>query len=348
VSSSAISPCPKQDSFRLSSFFLQHWFVLGLCVAVALPFFLAYETISFFQASTSHTLLLAVFVIFFLQGLTLRLGEFAQVCTKPKAVLWVLVWNFCFTPLSAWVLSLVLAPWMSEERLMGFLFLSLLPTTVSSAIALVAMARGSVVTSIVSTAASNLLAVVTVPFWVWVFFGIGTSDVGFTFGDTFLRLLKMIFVPLFLGQTLRRLVPWLQKASLSWVNVICQILILWIIFLVFCGSVATGDWSEHSWMDLALAFLVTLLFFAWVSASLWHASSYSSLSREQKIAVFFCGSQKGMATGAPLCTALFLNSGTEAGFPPVGIILLPLLLYHPLQLFLGGWFATRLSLRAKP
>ena len=60
------------------------------------------------------------------------------------------------------------------------------------------------------------------------------------------------------------------------------------------------------------------------------------LSRADEITVIFCGSKKTLASGVPMANVLFPAAS-------VGLIVLPLMLYHQIQLFICAVLARRLA-----
>lgn len=60
---------------------------------------------------------------------------------------------------------------------------------------------------------------------------------------------------------------------------------------------------------------------------------------EDEITIVFCGSKKTLASGVPMATLLF---GTH---PSLGLIVLPIMFYHQLQLFVCSVLAQRYARR---
>ena len=66
------------------------------------------------------------------------------------------------------------------------------------------------------------------------------------------------------------------------------------------------------------------------------AAARLGFSREDRITILFCGTQKSMATGLPMATAMFAGHAAS-------VIVLPLMIYHQLQLFVGAALARHLG-----
>ena len=68
----------------------------------------------------------------------------------------------------------------------------------------------------------------------------------------------------------------------------------------------------------------------------WALGRAMGLSQQDRITMLFSGAQKSLATGAPMARILFPAA-------QAGMIVLPIMLYHQLQLTLSAWIAARLA-----
>jgi sodium/bile acid cotransporter 7 len=112
---------------------------------------------------------------------------------------------------------------------------------------------------------------------------------------------------------------------------------LLLVYTSFCDSMVAGVWSHHSVLALLQVALACVLLLALVMLTVSLASR--SFSQEDKIAALFCGSKKTLASGVPMARLIF---GAD---PSLSLILLPLMLFHPLQLVVCGWLANRFATR---
>jgi sodium/bile acid cotransporter 7 len=98
-------------------------------------------------------------------------------------------------------------------------------------------------------------------------------------------------------------------------------------------------WQRIGLLDwLSLLLLVgTFLTFGFGGA--WLIGGSLRLARADRVAFLFAGGQKSIALGAPLASVLFAPA-------IAGLLLLPVLVYHLLQLVLSAPLAARLSRRA--
>jgi sodium/bile acid cotransporter 7 len=82
--------------------------------------------------------------------------------------------------------------------------------------------------------------------------------------------------------------------------------------------------------------LVAIALIAIVSSSLIVTIKLLGLNRAAAVTAYFCGSQKSLANGLPVAQALFGSA------PALGLIVMPLLVYHQIQLAVGSIAAKRM------
>ncbi|HTD06602.1 bile acid:sodium symporter, partial [Undibacterium sp.] len=70
-----------------------------------------------------------------------------------------------------------------------------------------------------------------------------------------------------------------------------------------------------------------------------YASHRFGFNKEDEITVVFCGSKKSLASGVPMAKVLFAGNS-------VGMVLLPLMLFHQLQLMVCAVLAQKYAARA--
>jgi sodium/bile acid cotransporter 7 len=216
---------------------------------------------------------------------------------------------------------------------LGFFYLCALPSTVSSSVALTVAARGSVPVAVFNATLSSLLGVVATPLWMgWM---LGQAGIAFPIGPVMRDLLLWVLLPLLAGQVARPLLgAWAarHKARLQWVD---RGTILLLIYTSFADSVVQGVWSRFGWLTLAGTLLGALVLFGLVFWCVRGLARVIGLSEGDRVAAIFCGSKKTLATGVPMAQMIF------GANPALGLILMPLMLYHPLQLAIGGVLAQR-------
>jgi sodium/bile acid cotransporter 7 len=197
-----------------------------------------------------------------------------------------------------------------------------MPSTVQSSIAFTSLARGNVPAAVCSASASNLLGIFLTPLLASLF--LSANGGGFSW-ESVIKIALQLLLPFILGHLLRpRLLPWLErdKAILAKVD---RSVILLVVYTAFSAAVVEGLWWRYSARDLAWTLVIdaTILAIALIVTTM--AARALSFAVADEIVVVFCGSKKSLASGVPMAGALF---------PPaaVGPMILPLMLFHQLQL----------------
>ncbi|BBD98263.1 bile acid:sodium symporter [Sphingobium amiense] len=222
----------------------------------------------------------------------------------------------------------------------GVLFLTLLPSTVQSSIAFTAIARGNVAAAVVSASFSNLLGIAVTPLLV-AFLMERSGSGSLVSWSSVESILLQLLLPFILGHLSR---PWIggfvarHKALVSSVD---RGSILLVVYAAFSAAVVEGLWSKVSPVELAelaglcLAMLTLILLFTFALGRI------IGLSREEAIVLQFCGSKKSLASGVPIAGVLFPASA-------VGPVLLPIMLFHQIQLMACALLARHYARRAEP
>jgi len=315
------------------------WFLLGMGATVALAWLVPDPGA---KGGSLHPELLnklGVALIFFLHGLVLSLEALLAGTRKWRLHLLVQASTFVLFPLLGLLLLAALGAHVSLELRTGLFFLCALPSTVSSSVALTAAARGDVAAAVFNATLSSLLGVVLTPLWLSLV--LGTSGQALPFGSVVLDLLRWLVLPLLLGQVARPLLGKLAARYKSGINIVDRLTILMLVYTSFCDSVKGGVWSSGA-QPLAISALASCALLGVALVVTWSAGRVFGLERPERIAALFCGSKKTLASGVPMARLIF---GTQPG---LALILLPIMIYHPLQLVVGGWLAGRLGRASDP
>jgi sodium/bile acid cotransporter 7 len=200
------------------------------------------------------------------------------------------------------------------------------------------LARGNVPVAVFNATLSGLLGLVLTPIMISVVTAAGSLQ--FSLLDAIVNIALTLLAPFVLGQILRPLIKGFlaqHKPVLSWVD---RGVILLIVFTSFATSTAAGVWSRFSAFEFATTLALVLLLLGVAFGFTILAARRLNLPREDEVAAVFCGSTKSLANGAPIAQILF------AGSPVLGVILLPLMLYHQLQLICCALMAQRYAKQA--
>ena len=280
---------------------------------------------------------IGIVLLFFLHGAKLSRDAILSGLRNWKLHLAVLAVTFVAFPLFG--LGLSALPFVTGPLAAGLLFLTLLPSTVQSSIAFTAIARGNVAAAVCSASFSNLLGILVTPALVALLMRTaGSAGISV---ESVESIVLQLLVPFVAGHLLR---PWIgawvtrRKAMLTIVD---RGSILLVVYSAFGAAVVEGLWSRLSLGDLILIGLLCVALLAFVLALTFAVARLMKLPREDAIVLQFCGSKKSLASGVPMAGVLF---------PPaqVGVILLPLMLFHQLQLVACAVIARRYAESAPP
>ncbi len=279
-----------------------------------------------------------VALIFFLYGLSLTFAALRAGALHWRLHLVVQGMTFVVIPLLGLMVAMVSAGWLPADLRLGLVFLSVLPSTVSSAVALTATAGGNVPGALFNATASSLLGVVLTPLWMGFYLRSGGESGPLL--PLVLDLVKWLLLPMAAGQVCRLwLAGWAARHKPR-LQIVDRLVILLIIYTSFCDSVRGGMWQGRGWGTLLLTLAASAVLLAVAMSLIMRWTRRLGFAPADRIAALFCGSQKSLAVGAPMANLLF------AGQPVLGVVLLPVMIYHMLQLLVAGWLAAHW--RAKP
>lgn len=263
-----------------------------------------------------------IVLLFFLHGAKLSRAAILSGAKAWKLHLATLGTTFLIFPLLG--LGIAHSGFVPPQFGAGLLFLTLLPSTVQSSIAFTAIARGNVAAAVVSASFSNLLGIVLTPLLVALLME-RTGGEHLISLQSVKSIVGQLLLPFLAGHLLR---PWIggfidrHKAVIGKVD---RSSILLVVYAAFSAAVVEGLWSSVSaeellWLaGLNIALLIVVLLLTWVFGKA------IGLPRADRIVLQFCGSKKSLATGVPIAGVLFPAS-------MVGPILLPIMLFHQMQL----------------
>lgn len=279
---------------------------------------------------------LAIALLFFMHGAKLSRQAILAGAGHWRLHLLVFACTFVLFPLLGLALRPLLEPLLGTELFMGMLYLCALPATVQSAIAFTSLARGNIPAAICSAAASSLLGIFVTPLLVALLMGV-EGDNGSTL-DAIGKISLQLLLPFVLGQIAQRWIGGWVNQNKSWLKYVDQSSILLVVYTAFSAAVIGGLWQQvplttllavtfACCLLLALALLLTHLLGKWLGFSL-----------EDRITILFCGSKKSLATGVPMAQVLFASSS-------IGMLILPLMLFHQIQLMVCAVLAQRYAKR---
>ena len=279
-----------------------------------------------------------VSLLFFLHGAKLSRQAILAGISHWRLHLWIFVATFVLFPVLGLLLRPVLSPLVTTEMYLGVLFLCTLPATVQSAIAFTSMARGNVPAAVCSASASTLLGILVTPILVSLVLHKNAEG-----GDALHAIGKIamqLLLPFVIGHLLRPVIGnFLQRRS-AIIKLVDQGSILFVVYAAFSAAVISGLWKQTPLPSLAGLVVVCCILLALVLVITTWTARRLGFNKEDEITLVFCGSKKSMVSGIPMANVLFPAAS-------VGAIVLPLMLFHQIQLMTCTILAQRYAKRAQ-
>jgi sodium/bile acid cotransporter 7 len=218
---------------------------------------------------------------------------------------------------------------------LGAFYLAALPSTVSSSVVMVSIAGGNLPAAIFNASISSIIGIFITPLWMSFF--MESTGGGVEIQDVIIKLCLQILAPVLLGILLHRSLGNFAEKNKVWLRYFDQSIILLIVYTAFSESFSGNMFLEHSLMEIITLAAIMLGFFLLMFGVMQLLARLLKLNREDRITVVFCGSKKSLVQGAVMGRVLFPDPAV------LGIMLLPLMLYHALQLTAGSIIAERLA-----
>ena len=318
--------------------FLPDNFTLALLATVTLASVLpAQGTVAhFFEGLTTA----AIALLFFLHGAKLSRAAVVAGLAHWRLHLLVLACTFAVFPMLGLVLKPLFSAVLTPELAVGMLFLCTLPATVQSAIAFTAMARGNVSAAVCSASASSLIGVFITPLLVgWL---VVPSGKGGLAGSGELaavgRIMLQLMVPFVAGQLLQPWIGGFVKKHAAGLKFVDQGSILLVVYTAFSAAVIEGLWKQVPLpVLLALVGACCVLLALALAMTTWGSRMFG-FTKADEVTIVFCGSKKSLASGVPMAKVLFAAH-------TVGVMLLPLMIFHQIQLMVCAVLAQRYAKR---
>jgi solute carrier family 10 (sodium/bile acid cotransporter), member 7 len=280
----------------------------------------------------------AIAVLFFLHGAKLSRQAVIAGASHWRLHALVLLTTFVLFPLLGFALKPLLSPLVTPTLYAGILFLCTLPSTVQSSIAFTSIAKGNVPAAVCSASASSVIGIFFTPVAVSLVLSnhIGLDRAWVTIGEILLQLLVLFAC----GQLVRPWIGgWLERNA-GIVGMVDQGSILLIIYTAFSAAVGEGLWHEVPPSALAGLFVAdaALLAAALITTAL--VSKWLGFERADRVTIVFCGSKKSLSQGITMAKVIFASHA-------LGAAILPLMLFHQIQLMVCAALAQRWSRRAE-
>ncbi|PCE25896.1 bile acid:sodium symporter [Paraburkholderia acidicola] len=279
----------------------------------------------------------AIGLLFFLHGAKLSREAIVAGATHWRLHLVVLLSTFALFPLLGLALKPLLSPLVTPALYAGVLFLCTLPSTVQSSIAFTSIAKGNVPAAVCSASASSLLGIFITPALVGVIVT-NQSAGGASPWHTVWNIVLQLLVPFIAGQLLRPLIGnWIER-NRGVLKFVDQGSILLVVYGAFSEAVNEGLWHHIPLSALGGLVVVNAVLLALALALTMFVSKRLGFNRADQITIVFCGSKKSLAAGVPMAKVIFASHA-------VGAVVLPLMLFHQIQLMVCAALAQRWGAR---
>ncbi|MEV7387970.1 MULTISPECIES: bile acid:sodium symporter family protein [unclassified Streptomyces] len=272
----------------------------------------------------------AIAFLFFLYGARLSTREAVEGLRHWRLHVTVLVCTFVVFPVLGLAARGLVPVLLTHPLYQGFLFLTLVPSTIQSSIAFTSIARGNVPAAICAGSFSSLVGIVITPLLAAAL--LGNSGGGFSV-DSMVKIVLQLLVPFVAGQLLR---PWIGAFVTRHKKVLGLVdrgSILLVVYTAFSEGMVRGIWHQVSPVRLGGLLVAEAALLAVMLFLTWYGAKALGFGRGDRIAIQFAGSKKSLASGLPMASVLF---GAHAS-----LAVLPLMLFHQMQLMVCAVIAKR-------
>jgi sodium/bile acid cotransporter 7 len=302
-------------------------FTLALLGAVALSFLCPPTGAAAGDAALMSKLVVGA--LFFLHGAKLSREAIMGGLTAYRVHLAILAATFLLFPLLALAMTPLASRTLGPELATGILFLAALPSTVQSSIAFTSIARGSVAVAVCAASASSIIGVLVTPLLVSLTIHIPAASAGM---DAVKDLVVQLILPFAAGQAMRPLTRGFLERHGSVVSFTDRLSVVFIVYVSFSHASTEGLWKglHLSLLPPLAGFCLALLAVALGITAV--AGRLLGFSRDDRTAVLFCGSKKSLMAGVPMAGVLFTPA-------VAGVVILPLMFFHQIQLIVCAQIA---------
>ncbi|MBQ50980.1 MAG: hypothetical protein CMF35_04690 [Leeuwenhoekiella sp.] len=315
-------------------------FVLAILVAIVVAYFFPQWGIATSPIPLDTISAVGIALIFFLYGLKLSPQKLKAGLGNYKLHLLVQACTFLVFPLVVLLFRPLIQNAEHELLWLSFFFLAALPSTVSSSVVMVSIAKGNIPAAIFNASISGIIGIVITPLWMGLF--IDDMQTDFDFTEIYMNLVLQILAPVILGLLLQRFWGAFIQKHTKKLTLFDKSIILLIIYKSFATSFNDGIFSGVSLFDLAILVVGVLFLFVLVYMLTGRIAIALGFSIEDRITAQFCGTKKSLVHGTVFSKIIF------GGMPGLGLVLLPLMIFHASQIMIISAIASRFANREMP
>ncbi|MFB9136971.1 bile acid:sodium symporter [Vibrio sp. AK197] len=317
----------------------KEWFLVGMVVAIGLATVTPDIGRSGGVIHLEQLTGIGVAIVFFLHGLGLSPQAIKAGLSNWRLHIFIQLATYALYPLLWVVFNGAFMAYMPAALAFGFCYLFALPSTISSSVAMTSVGKGNVPGAIFNASLSSVLGVFITPLLIQLFMGFEGAELDLM--ASVISIAKLLLIPMIVGQVLRPyLINWVEKHK-AITNKIDKYVILMIVYNAFCDSVANGIWSEFSVGLLATSIAICVVVLVVMVHFIQWSARRAKFDLPDEVAAVFCGTKKTLAAGVPMAKVIF---GAD---PTLGMLLLPIMLYHPIQIFYCAVLANRYAQKSE-
>jgi len=274
--------------------------------------------------------------IFFFYGLRINPAQMRSGILNWKLHILIQLTTFVLFPALVFLTMSFLTDAKDELLWIGIFYVAALPSTVASSVLMVSIGKGNIPAAIFNASFSSILGVVITPLWMRFYLSHAQGGVA-NFSDILLRLLLQIVLPLAIGFLLHRVLSSFAEKQKNWLRFFEKAVIVMIVYTVFSKSFTEGVFSDYAYSTILGVALGMALLFTVVYWILKIVCKLLRFSREDSITALFCGSKKSLIHGSAMVKVMFHEIASS------GLILMPIMIYHIIQLMVVSVIATKQS-----
>lgn len=279
---------------------------------------------------------IGVAILFFMHGAKLSRQDIVAGIIHWRLHIVVLLSTYALFPIVVLGFRVFEGVLIAPELMIGLLFLAALPSTVQSSIAFTSIAGGNVAAAVGAASLSSLAGVFLTPLLVSVLIRFeGQMDLG----AAVVKIVVQILLPFVVGHLARPLIGgWMMRQN-KLLNTFDRGTIVAIVYAAFSVSVVEGLWETLGVVTILATIAISGLLFVIIFFITRTGARALKFSTEDEITIVFCGSKKSLAAGMPMAKVLFPGSAS------LGAMILPLMIFHQLQLMACASIARRYAQR---
>lgn len=278
----------------------------------------------------------AIGLLFFMHGAKLSREAIFAGMGHWRLHLVVFLSTFALFPALGLLMQFIPHSVLPPSLYLGFLYLCALPATVQSAIAFTSVAKGNVAAAICSASASSILGIFLSPVLVGALMQAQQGDTNTL--DAIGKIVLQLMVPFVVGHLSRPLIGrWVDRHK-KLINMTDRSSILLVVYVAFSEAVVGGIWHQIDGAALMVVVGLSTVLLAVVLVVNTLAARMLGFNTADEVTIVFCGSKKSLANGVPMANVLFPASA-------VGVMVLPLMIFHQIQLMVCAVLAQRYARR---